>query len=101
MLNPSGTKMGPIPFLPLLVSGPAQASDAASYMPMDTDVFLTASLDFNQLYETILTNITAPTAPQSPGASKDEDSSGESGLAGLEKVIGFNIKEEILSAWSR
>ncbi|HEX8185195.1 MAG TPA: hypothetical protein VF747_10600, partial [Blastocatellia bacterium] len=97
MLNPSGTKMGPIPFLPLLVSGPAQASDAASYMPMDTDVFLTASLDFNQLYETILTNITAPTAPQSPGASKDEDSSGESGLAGLEKVIGFNIKEEILS----
>jgi hypothetical protein len=97
MINAPGTKMGPVPFLPLLVSGPPQASDAASYMPSDTDVFVTASLDLNQLYEMGLSIMNAPGVYSPPPASKDKASSAESGISALEKRLGFKIKDDLLS----
>ncbi|MGZ5483474.1 MAG: hypothetical protein ACXWID_16000, partial [Pyrinomonadaceae bacterium] len=40
----------PLPFLPQLISGPAVASEAASILPDDTEVFVTASIDFGSTY---------------------------------------------------
>ncbi|HEX8091306.1 MAG TPA: hypothetical protein VF762_20790 [Blastocatellia bacterium] len=97
MLNAPGTRMGPIPFLPVLISGPPQASDAASYMPSDTDVFVTASVDLYQLYEMGLSIVNAPGVYGPPRGPKDKDSNAESGIAALEKRLGFKIKEDLLS----
>jgi hypothetical protein len=96
MINAPGTKMSPIPFLPILVSGSPQASDAASYMPSDTDVFATASLDLYQVYETGLVIMNAaggsgpPRTPDGPAPNR------ESWIAALEKRVGFKIKEDLL-----
>jgi hypothetical protein len=96
ILNAPGTKMGPIPFLPVLISGPPQAPDAASYIPSDTDVFVTASLDLYQLYEMGLSIVNAPGVYGPPRGPKDKASDAESGIAGLEKRLGFKIKEDLL-----
>lgn len=97
MLNAPGTKMGPIPFVPVLISGPPQAADAANYMPSDTDVFVTASLDLYQLYEMGLSIVNAPGVYGPPRMPKDKTSNAESGVAALEKRLGFKIKEDLLS----
>ena len=41
----------PLPFVPQLISGPSYAPDAPSVLPDDTEVFVTASIDFLQTYE--------------------------------------------------
>jgi hypothetical protein len=40
----------PLPFVPQLISGPAVASEAASILPDDTEVLVTASIDFGSTY---------------------------------------------------
>ncbi|HYO98879.1 MAG TPA: hypothetical protein VER76_01550, partial [Pyrinomonadaceae bacterium] len=41
----------PIPFLPVLLSGPSIATEAPSILPAETDVFVSASLDLPQMYD--------------------------------------------------
>ncbi|MFP5260514.1 MAG: DUF3352 domain-containing protein [Blastocatellia bacterium] len=96
ILNAPGTKVGPIPFLPVLISGPPQAPDAASYIPSDTDVFVTVSLDLYQLYEMGLSIVNAPGVYGPPRGPRDKASNAESGLAALERRLGFKIKEDLL-----
>jgi hypothetical protein len=96
LMNAPGTKMSPIPFMPVLVSGSAQASDAASYMPSDTDVFATASVDLNQLYEIGSAVMNAPDGYDPPRTPKDPASNTESWISTLEKRLGFKIKEDLL-----
>src|ERR1700694_1557078 len=43
-----------VPFVPQLIAGPAYATDAPSVLPEDTEVFVTASIDFSQTYEGML-----------------------------------------------
>src|SRR2546430_7795738 len=48
--KPEAKKL-PIPFVPQLVSGPPFTSDAASVLPEDIEVFVSASIDLTQTYE--------------------------------------------------
>ncbi|HKP85518.1 MAG TPA: DUF3352 domain-containing protein, partial [Blastocatellia bacterium] len=90
-----GTAFGPIPFIPILVSGPAQASGAASYMPADTDIFITASLDLPRLYDTALGMFGMLEDSSSSRAQKSKEPSLESKVAAFEKANGFKIRDEI------
>lgn len=91
MINPQGTSIGPIPFLSLLESGPAQSSDAANYMPADTDIFATASLDLPRLYDTARAIFGGYGASSSARKTSDF----ESKISVFEKANGFKIREEI------
>ena len=101
IINPPGTKMGPIPFLSGLttglVSGPPQTSDAASYMPSDTDIFVTASLDLYPLYEMGLSLMSAQRERAAPPTSNEKAPPAESAIAAIEKRLGFKIKEDLIS----
>ena len=51
MIDKPEAKKTPIPFVPQLIGGPAFASGAASVLPDDTDVLVSASVDLVQTYE--------------------------------------------------
>jgi hypothetical protein len=82
---------GPIPFLPILISGPALASGAANYLPADTDIFIAASLDLSQLYDKIL-EIESSFSSRAMGS---KEPSFESKAAAFEKANGFKIRDQI------
>lgn len=50
LIEKENAKTLPIPFLPQLISGPAVTAEAASILPDDTEVFVTASIDFAVTY---------------------------------------------------
>jgi hypothetical protein len=51
LIDALDAKKLPLPFVPQLISGPSYAADAPSVLPDDTEVFVTASIDFLQTYE--------------------------------------------------
>jgi hypothetical protein len=101
MINAPGAKMGPIPFLSGLatglVSGPPHTPEAASYMPSDTDIFVTASLDLYPLYEMGLSMVSAQGERAAPRTPSEKVPPAESGIAAVEKRLGFKINEDLIS----
>jgi hypothetical protein len=51
MIDKPEAKKTPIPFVPQLIGGPAFTSDAASVLPDDTDVMVSASVDLTQTFD--------------------------------------------------
>jgi hypothetical protein len=51
MIDKPDAKRTPIPFVPQLLSGSPYATEAASVLPDDTDVFVSASIDLTKTYE--------------------------------------------------
>ncbi len=89
----------PLPFVPLLLSGPAIAPEAANVVPADTDVFVSASLDLPQMYDYVssmlkLLDFAASAGGQQKGAN---DSFG-SQIGTFEKHSGFRIKDDLIAA---
>ncbi len=92
MITPQGAPIAPIPFVSLLESGPAQTSDAANYLPADTEIFATASLNLPRLYDTALTLFGASL---SGDVERISASDFESKAEAFEKANGFKIRDEI------
>jgi hypothetical protein len=87
-----------LPFVPQLVSGPSYAVDAASVLPDDTEVFVSASIDLAQTYEGMRkqAEIKARVAArQMPTGGKDPPLDT---FAEFEKKAGFKIKDDLLPA---
>lgn len=95
VVAPQEMPFGPIPFIPLLISGPAHASNAASYMPADTDIFISVSLDLPRLYDTALGMFSAIENSPYARREKTKEPSFESKIAAFEKANGFKIRDEI------
>ncbi|MEK6283922.1 MAG: DUF3352 domain-containing protein [Acidobacteriota bacterium] len=86
-----------IPFVPQFVSGPAIALGSPNVMPADTELFVSASLDYAQMYEGMVKAMAgaeeltrrvrrqpvANTPPASP-------------FAEYEKKLGLKVKDDIL-----
>jgi hypothetical protein len=51
LLNSNDDKPSVIPFMPVLINGPAHAPDAAAVAPADTDIYVNASLDLASMYD--------------------------------------------------
>jgi hypothetical protein len=99
LIDPPNAKKLPLPFVPQLISGPAYVSDAPSILPDDTEVFVTASIDFLQTYEGMrkAADIKAKAeVKQIPAGAKEPalDTYEE-----FEKKAGFNIKNDLLPAF--
>ncbi|HEV7905656.1 MAG TPA: hypothetical protein VGO96_17580 [Pyrinomonadaceae bacterium] len=85
----------PIPFLPVVLSGPSIAAEAPAVLPSDTDIFLTVSLDLPQMYDYLasMMKIIDLTAKSDEGKGGFEEQ-----LTTFEKTNNFRIKEELLAA---
>ena len=96
LIDAPDAKHLPLPFVPQLISGPSYASEAPSVLPEDTEVFVTASIDFYQTYEGMRkqTEIKAKAEPrQIPAGGKEPPLDA---YAEFEKKAGFKIKDDLL-----
>jgi hypothetical protein len=85
-----------LPFVPQLISGPAYSPNAPSVLPDDTEVFVSASIDFSQTHEGMRkqAELAAKTTPrQIPAGDKE---AALDAFAAFEKKAGFKIKEDLL-----
>ncbi|HEX8128155.1 MAG TPA: DUF3352 domain-containing protein [Pyrinomonadaceae bacterium] len=85
----------PIPFLPVLLSGPSIAAEAPTVLPADTDIFVSVSLDLPQMYDYLASLMKIadliPTQEEGKGGFSEQ-------LAAFEKTNNFRIREELLAA---
>jgi hypothetical protein len=96
LIDSESSKRLTLPFVPQLISGPAYAVDAPSVLPDDTEVFVSASIDFSQTYREMKKQAEAtlkhnPRVSESISAEAPVDS-----FAAFEKKAGFKISDELL-----
>jgi hypothetical protein len=86
-----------VPFFPQFISGPAVTPQAPSVVPADDVLFISASLDYPQIYDGLLKTI-AGMNERSREYSMQTVSAGPpvSPFAEYEKKLGLKIKDDIL-----
>jgi hypothetical protein len=86
-----------LPFVPQLISGPAYTPGAPSVLPDDTEVFVSASIDFSQTHEGMRKQAELAAKNDQrlakPAAEKEE---ALDPFAAFEKKAGFKIREDLL-----
>jgi hypothetical protein len=98
IINDNDSKPNPIPFVPQFASGPAIVPDAASIFPADTDLFVSVSLDYPQIYEGMvkaLARAEEQARKSNRGAARQLPPL-ESPFAVYEKKLGLKIKDDLL-----
>jgi hypothetical protein len=98
ILNGEDNKNSAIPFAPQFVSGPAFVPESPNIFPVDTDLFISVSLDYPQVYEGMVKAI-AHAEEQSRKYSTQTVKVGpppESPFALYEKKLGLKIKDDLL-----
>jgi hypothetical protein len=110
MIDKPEAKKTPIPFVPQLIGGPAFTSEAASVLPDDTDVMVSASIDLMQTFDGMRKaeekKNKEDTSPRSQtyenGALVAEGRPRNESLdvfAAFEKNAGLKIKDDLLPAF--
>lgn len=99
LIDAPDSKKLPLPFVPQLISGPSYVSEAPSVLPDDTEVFVSASIDFSQTYEGMRKQeeIKAKAEPRQIPAGGNEPPLDP--FAEFEKKAGFKIKDDLLPAF--
>lgn len=98
IMNGDENKSNPIPFVPQFVSGPAIVPESPNIFPADTDLFVSVSLDYPQVYEGMLKSIAhaeAMSRKYNPQLVKEGPEPG-SPFDVYEQKLGFKIKDDLL-----
>lgn len=97
VINKADNKGTAIPFVPQFVSGPAMVPEAANIFPADTDLYVSVSLDYPQIYEGMAKSI-ASAEERSRKSSQPviDRPPPESPFAIYEKKLGLKIKDDLL-----
>ncbi|MGH9871388.1 MAG: DUF3352 domain-containing protein [Pyrinomonadaceae bacterium] len=100
IINKDENKGSAIPFVPQFISGPAMAPESPNVFPADVDLFVSASLDYPQIYEGMLRAFAGVEEQQKKFAGPYERAgmSGprETPFAYYEKKLGLKIKDDLL-----
>jgi len=90
-------KPSPVPFISQWVSGPALALESPSIMPVDTELFIAASLDTPAIYEGLVKSLSDQNAQYetTSGRPRNEAPPGTP-FAAFEKQLGIKIKDDLL-----
>jgi len=92
LVNSPGEKSDPVPFVPLLIPGPAIAPESPSILPADTELFVMVSLDLPAMF----TAMTRKTPYLFMTASGPMSAEVQSPFAQIEKKLGIKVKEDLL-----
>ena len=110
MIDQPEAKRTPIPFIPQLLAGPPSATDAASVLPDDTEMLISASIDLTKTYEGVRTEAEKKAKAEigKPKSQRYENgvlvdqgplrTEATDPFAEFEKQAGFKIKDELLPA---
>lgn len=92
------TPARPIPFIPVLLSGPPVTNEAASVVPKGADIYLSASLDLPQMYDYVASVFKIFDAASSATGSTDKLGLFDSQINAFEQQSKFRIKEDLLNS---
>lgn len=90
-----GAKANPIPFMPQLISGPALTPEASALFPADTEFFVTVSLDYSQIYES-MAKAFAEQAARAGMTVSGEEGFEFSPFAAFESKSGIKLKDDLI-----
>lgn len=98
LLNSEQNKSVLIPVLPQLMAGPPITPSAPSILPADTEMFITASVDFAAVHDNIIkTALQQVEVEQSQnGQHASELPTPESPFAAYERILGINFKRDLI-----
>lgn len=97
LVNQSGEKADVLPFLPMLITGPALTPEAPNIFPADTEVFLSLSLDLQQIYTTMSKPQPRQTFTRSQGTMVETKvTEPEPPFAALEQRLKIKLKDDLL-----
>ena len=96
LIQKENAKTLPLPFVPHLISGPAVASEAASILPEDTEVFVTASIDFGSTYREMKKQAEANLKQSRQVAAAVTAENAIDAFEQFEKKAKFKIADELL-----
>ena len=97
LVNAAGEKSDTVPFLPILIPGPALVHEAANILPADTELFAAMSLDLPQIYATMSKPRPNAMFYASRGNVQTEtDVPFEPPFAAIEKQLKINLKDDLL-----
>lgn len=97
LVNQSGEKADVLPFLPVLITGPALTPEAPNIFPADTEVFLSLSLDLQQIYTTMSKPQPKQTFTRSQGTMVETKvTEPEPPFAALEQRLKIKLKDDLL-----
>jgi hypothetical protein len=97
LANSTEEKPSPIPFFPQLAPGPALAPESPSVLPADTELFVAASLDFQQVYEGMLDAAKAQFEEMQKYKLQSVNVTDRvSPFEAYEKKLGIKLKEDLL-----
>ncbi len=97
LINQPGEKSDAVPFIPMLIPGPAFLPESPNIVPAGTEVLLTMSLDLPQIYAAM----SKPRPPSMFYRSRGNFQSVQeqafiSPFAAIEKKLGMNLKDDVL-----
>lgn len=97
LLNQAGEKAEAIPFIPMLMTGPAYTPEAPNIFPADTQLMATMSLDLPQIYAQMAKPRPKDEIINSKGTNVSvKEVEIESPFAEIEKQLKINIKTDLL-----
>ena len=95
LLSGADHKPSAIPFVPQLISGPALVPSSPSILPADTELFVTASLDYQQMYDGMMRAFVSQNEKMRRAAIQTiRDNEPEAPFAYYEKKIGMKINHQ-------
>lgn len=98
ILNSPANKNTAIPFAPQFISGPALAPESPNIFPSDTELFVSVSLDYPQVYEGMVKAL-APTEEQFKQIrtrAVNDAAALESPITLFEKKLGLKIRDDLM-----
>lgn len=98
IINAPENKGAAIPFVPQFVSGPAITPESPNIFPADTDLFISASADYPQIYDGLLKAMAQGREQmiKNSGAPGPVGPPADGPLAAYEKKLGIKIKDDLL-----
>ena len=96
LIEKENAKTLPIPFLPQLISGPAVTPEAASVLPDDVEVFVTASIDFASTYREMKKQAEANLKQAKQISASVTTENAQDAFAQFEKNAGFKVIDDLL-----
>lgn len=111
LLGPANARRLVVPFVPQLIAGRGFTSNAPSVLPDDTEIFISASLDFSKSYDAMLIQSEKLRAQElaerrvlasqreSSEEKEENEKKAKEPFFEFEKKGGFKIKDEFLPAF--
>ena len=97
LINSPDLKGSPVPLIPHLVTGPPLTQEATAILPADSELVVTASLDYTLMYDGLIKTLARQSELEHRSAAQPvKGSTFESPFAAYEAKLGLKVREDLI-----